>query len=219
MATTRRFTKDTDPIILIDTNEVTKSHTAKLAETLIRSKRFNTVIKDRDACIDIMGLDKYEPWGDYIIMFPPESPVHPGGALIGIERKTTIDAYGRIVDGSMSAQVSELVGKTGGMAILLHEHSTYVPVNIVRGMFPGRGRGKVTKAEQAQALERIMVAVETKLNKLDPQLVRWEVRNVDQTIRHISDLCEFGWNFAIEGRGYKIRRTGNKVIIKKDSNV
>lgn len=213
MATTRRFTKDSDPTILIDTNEATKSHTAKLASELLESKRFKTVMKDSTACKELLGLDKYEAWGDYIILFPEDSPVHPGGALIGIERKTTIDAYGRIVDGSMNAQLAELIGKTGGKAILMHERSSYVPAAIVRSFYPSAGR-KVTKNEQAGALSRVTMAVDTKFNKLDFAVVRWEIDQIEQAIRHISDLCENGWNYEIEGRGYKISRTGKRLIIK-----
>lgn len=218
MTTTRKFTKDTDPMILIDTNEVTKAHTAKLARALMENKRFKTVIKNSDVCKEILGLDRYEAWGDYIILFPEKSPVHPEGAMIGIERKTTMDAFGRITDGSMNAQLAELIGKTDGKAILLHERSSYVPAAIVRSFYHGAGR-KVTKAEQANAMARIAMAVDTKFNKLDFAVVRWEIDSVEQAVRHIADLCENGWNYEIEGRGYTVKRTGNRVVIKGDGNI
>ncbi len=205
-------------MILIDTNEATKSHVAKFAQALIESKRFNTVIKDRKVCEEMLGLEHYEPWGDYIVLFPEDSTIHPGGATVGIERKTTLDAYGRIIDGTMNEQLAELIGKTDGRAILMHERSTYVPAKMVRGIFPNTG-GRVTKATQARALDRVRTAVDTKFNKLDFAVVRWEINSVEQAIRHISDLCENGWNYEIEGRGYTVRRTGNRVIIKCVGNI
>ena len=210
------YTKETDPLVLIDTNEATVRHTCKLAQELLTNKHFKVEIKGPEQCIKYLGTEKYEPWGDYILVYPEDSPVHPGGAIVGIERKTTLDAYGRIVDGSMNAQLAELVGKTDGKAILMHEKSTYVPVNIVRSMQKQPFKGKITKAMQAAALNRIVTAVDTKFNKLDFAVVRWEIDSVAQAIRHIADLCEHGWNYQISGRGYTISRGGKRIKITED---
>ena len=63
------------------------------------------------------------------------------------------------------------------------------------------------------------MAVDTKFNKLDFAVVRWEIDSVEQAVRHIADLCENGWNYEIEGRGYTVKRTGNRVVIKGDGKV
>ena len=215
MSISRKFSRESDPIILIDVNEVRKKNPCKLASALIESPYFKTIVKDADACRAYLGLEQYEPWGDYIVLFPPGNPVHPDGAMIGIERKTTVDAFGRILDGTMNEQLSELIGKTHGKAILLHEKSDYVPANIVRGIHKNKTKGRVSKAEQASALRRIRTAVSTKFNKLDFAVVRWEIENIDQCLRHFADLCEFGWNYEIEGRGYRVHRNGLRIGIKK----
>lgn len=207
--------RDTDPLILIDRHEARKGEECALAKALLEGK-FKTVIKDAKACKKYLGLDKYEPWGDYLILFPPNSPIHPGGALIGIERKTTLDAWGRITDGTFNGQVAELIGRTEGRTILLHEHSDYVPAALVRGILRTKARS-ISKAQNRRALATIKLAVATKLNKLDFALVRWEIHNTDQAIRHIQALCEEGWNYCIEGRGVRVMRTGTKVRIKRDN--
>lgn len=191
------FTKDDDPVVLIDTMEKRLGKWAPLAKALFEDETVKTIEKDADACREYLGLDCYAAWGDYVIVFPEGSPIHPKGCIIGIERKGFSDAYDSTVSGRLNDQLAELMGACEGRAILLIEPFKTVP-----------------KALRVPAF-RYKKAVHTKARKISFIMPVWWPLDTDQAVSWIKDILEHGWNYEIEGRGWNVKRVGGKIKTRK----
>lgn len=195
----RKFTKDYDPLIIIDGYEWKQGKAKKacaLADALHANPNFKTVIKNKKVCKDYLGEDKHTLWGDYILVFPENSPIHPGGTIIGIERKAFADCYSSIISGRLNDQMAELVGKTEGRAILMVEPYRYKPKRVRVPVYDYKN------------------IVNSKLDKISMIVPVWREISTDNEIQRLRDLCQHGWNYEIEGRGYNVKRVNNRVKIK-----